>query len=109
MLDLRAVLCLEVNPLDEVLRQHRVRDRADLDRHFAALAVQRDDRHVLLSSRIDRIGDEFLHRLAAAAQRAASVLDEPDDVPTFLTYEKTLCHKNTSPDESIFYRPTPLL
>ena len=93
VLDLSALLRLEMNPLDVVFRQHWMRDFADLDGDFAAFAVKRHFRYVFFLRGILRVRDELRHRSRATRERTAAVLDESDDIATSLAYKETFCHK----------------
>ena len=63
---LRAALRDEHNPVDEMLLRHRMRHRADADRHLMLCRIVGRHRNVLLLRRIDRVRLQFLQRIAAA-------------------------------------------
>ena len=69
----------EVDPFDEVLREHRMGDRTDGDVEDVALLL--DDGDVFFDRSVIHQSDEFLHRLAAARRLAADFVEFGDDGP----------------------------
>ena len=92
-LTLIALLGLERYPFDVVLRQHRVLHGADLDMDDAVF--HRPDRNVLLHGGIGGAGNDLAHRLAAADNRDACVLNFGNNVTAMLANVKLLLHDNS--------------
>ena len=67
-----ALLRKDGDPLDVVLRQHRMLHRADLYMHDPVLYAPY--RNMLLTRPVTGTDDELRHRLAAADHRDAAVL-----------------------------------
>ena len=89
-LALIALLGVERDPLDVVLRQHGMLHGADLDMDDAVF--HRPDRDVLLHGRVGGAGDDLAHRLTAADDGNARVLDLGNDVAAMLANVKLLLH-----------------
>ena len=83
LLTLVALLGVERDPLDVVLRQHGMLHGADLDMDDAVFHCP--DRDMLLHGRVGRAGDDLAHRLAAADDGHTCVFDLGDDVAAMLT------------------------
>ena len=81
-LTLIALLGPERYPFDVVLRQHGVLHGADLDMDDAVFHCP--DRDVLLHGGVGGAGNDFAHRLAAADDRDACVLNFGNDVTAML-------------------------
>ena len=81
-LTLIALLGLERYPFDVVLRQHGVLHGADLDMDDAVFHCP--DRDVLLHGGVGGAGNDLAHRLAAADDRDACVLNFGNDVTAML-------------------------
>ena len=77
-LTLIALLGVERDPLNVVLRQHGMLHGADLDMDDAVFHCP--DRDVLFNRRVGRTGDDLAHRLTAADDGNARVLDLGNDV-----------------------------
>ena len=82
LLTLVALLGVERDPLDIVLRQHGMLHGADLDMDDAVF--HRPDRNVLLHGGVGGAGNDLAHRLAAADDRDACVLNFGNDVTAML-------------------------
>ena len=89
-LALVALLGVERDPLDVVLRQHGMLHGADLDMDDAVF--HRPDRDVLLHGGVGGAGDDLAHRLTAADDGNARVLDLGNDVAAMLANVKLLLH-----------------
>lgn len=89
-LALVALLGVERDPLDVVLRQHGMLHGADLDMDDAAF--HRPDRDMLLHGGIGGTGNDLAHRLTAADDGNARVLDLGNDVAAMLANVKLLLH-----------------
>ena len=83
LLALVALLGVERDPLDVVLRQHGMLHGADLDMDDAVF--HRPDRDVLFHGGIGGAGNDLAHRLAAADDGHTCVFDLGDDVAAMLT------------------------
>ena len=90
LLALVALLGVERDPLDVVLRQHGMLHGADLDMDDAAF--HRPDGDMLFNRRVGGAGNDLAHRLAAADDRDACVLNFGNDVATMLANVKLLLH-----------------
>ena len=93
-LTLIALLGLERYPFDVVLRQHGVLYGADLDMDDAVF--HRPDRNVLLHGGIGGAGNDLAHRLAAADDGNADVLDFGNDITAMLAKVKLLLYDDSS-------------
>ena len=89
-LTLIALFGVEGHPLDVVLRQHGMLHGADLDMDDAVF--HRPDGDVLFNRRVGHAGNDLAHRLAAADDRSARVLDLGNDVAAMLANVKLLLH-----------------
>ena len=89
-LALVALLGVERDPLDVVLRQHGMLHGADLDMDDAVFHCP--DRDVLLHGGVGGAGDDLAHRLTAADDGNARVLDLGNDVAAMLANVKLLLH-----------------
>jgi len=94
LLTLVALLGVERDPLDVVLRQHGMLHGADLDMDDAVFHCP--DRDMLLHGRVGRAGDDLAHRLTAADDGNARVLDLGNDVAAMLANVKLLLHDSFS-------------
>ena len=83
LLALITLFGVEGDPLDIVLRQHRMLHGADL--HMDDAVFHRPDGDVLFNRRVGRAGDDLAHRLAAADDGHTCVFDLGDDVAAMLT------------------------
>ena len=92
-LTLIALLGLERYPFDVVLRQHGVLHGADLDMDDAVF--HRPDGDVLFNRRVGRAGDDLAHRLAAADDGNADVLDFGNDITAMLAKVKLLLYDDS--------------
>ena len=90
LLTLVALLGVERDPLDVVLRQHGMLHGADLDMNDAVFHCP--DRDMLLHGRVGRAGDDLAHRLTAADDGNARILDLGNDVAAMLANVKLLLH-----------------
>ena len=90
LLTLIALLGVERDPLDVVLRQHGMLHGADLDMDDAVFHCP--DRDMLLHGRVGRAGDDLAHRLTAADDGNARILDLGNDVAAMLANVKLLLH-----------------
>ena len=90
LLTLVALLGVERDPLDVVLRQHGMLHGADLDMDDAVFHCP--DRDMLLHGRVGRAGDDLAHRLTAADDGNARILDLGNDVAAMLANVKLLLH-----------------
>ena len=88
-----ALLGLERYPLDVVLWQHGMLHGADLD--MDDIVFHRPDGDMLLHGGIGGAGNDLAHRLAAADNRDACVLNFGNDVATMLANVKLLIHDNS--------------
>ena len=93
-LALVALLGVERDPLDVVLRQHGMLHGADLDMDDAVF--HRPDGDVLFNRRVGRAGDDRAHRLTATDDGNARVLDLGNDVTAMLSNVKLLLHDSSS-------------
>ena len=93
LLTLVALLGVERDPLDIVLRQHGMLHGADLDMDDAVFHCP--DRDMLLHGRVGRAGDDFAHRLTAADDGNARILDLGNDVAAMLANVKLLLHDDS--------------
>ena len=89
-LALVALLGVERDPLDVVLRQHGMLHGADLDMDDAVF--HSPDRDVLLHGGVGGAGDDLAHRLTATDDGNARVLDLGNDVAAMLANVKLLLH-----------------
>ena len=89
-LALVALLGVEGHPLNVVLRQHGMLHGADLDMDDAVF--HSPDRDVLFHGGVGGAGDDLGHRLTAADDGDAHVLDLGDDVAAMLANVKLLLH-----------------
>ena len=92
-LALIALLGLERYPFDVVLRQHGVLYGADLDMDDAVF--HRPDRDVLFHGGIGGAGNDLAHRLAAADDGNADVLDFGNDITAMLAKVKLLLYDDS--------------
>ena len=90
LLTLVALLGVERDPLDVVLRQHGMLHGADLDMDDAVF--HRPDRDVLLHGGVGGAGNDLAHRLTATDDGNARVLDLGNDVAAMLANVKLLLH-----------------
>ena len=90
LLTLVALLGVERDPLDVVLRQHGMLHGADLDMDDAVF--HRPDGDMLLHGGIGGAGNDLAHRLTAADDGNARVLDLGNDVAAMLANVKLLLH-----------------
>ena len=90
LLALVALLGVERDPLDIVLRQHGMLHGADLDMDDAVF--HRPDGDMLLHGGIGGAGNDLAHRLTAADDGNARVLDLGNDVAAMLANVKLLLH-----------------
>ncbi len=93
-LALIALLGLERYPLDVVLRQHGMLHGADLDMDDAVF--YRPDGNMLLHGGIGGAGNDLAHRLAAADDGNADVLDFGNDITAMLAKVKLLLYDDSS-------------
>ena len=93
-LALVALLGVERDPLDVVLRQHGMLHGADLDMDDAVF--HRPDRDMLLHGGVGGAGNDLAHRLTAADDGNARVLDLGNDVAAMLANVKLLLHDSFS-------------
>ena len=89
-LTLIALFGVEGHPLDVVLRQHGMLHGADLDMDDAVF--HRPDGDMLLHGGIGGAGNDLAHRLTAADDGNARVLDLGNDVAAMLANVKLLLH-----------------
>ncbi len=92
-LALIALLGLERYPLDVVLRQHGMLQGADLD--MDDIVFHCPDGDMLLHGGIGGARNDLPHRLAAADDGNADVLDFGNDVTAMLANVKLLLHDNS--------------
>ena len=92
-LALIALLGVERDPLDVVLRQHGMLHRADLNMDDAVF--HRPDGDVLFNRRVGRAGNDLAHWLTAADDGNARVLDLGNDVAAMLANIKLLLHDDS--------------
>ena len=92
-LALIALLGVERDPLDVVLRQHGMLHRADLNMDDAVF--HRPDGDVLFNRRVGRAWNDLAHRLTAADDGNARVLDLGNDVAAMLANIKLLLHDDS--------------
>lgn len=90
LLALVALLGVERDPLNIVLRQHGMLHGADLDMDDAVF--HRPDGDMLLHGGIGGAGNDLAHRLTAADDGNARVLDLGNDVAAMLANVKLLLH-----------------
>ena len=93
LLALVALLGVERDPLNVVLRQHGMLHGADLDTDDAVF--QRPDRNVLLHGGVGGAGNDLAHRLAAADDGNADVLDFGNDITAMLAKVKLLLYDDS--------------
>ena len=86
LLALIALLGVEGHPLDVVLRQHGMLHGADL--HMDDAVFHCPDRDVLLHGGVGGAGNDLAHRLTAADDGNARVLDLGNDVAAMLANVK---------------------
>ena len=94
-LALVALLGLQGDPLDVMLREHGMRCGADLDGY--KIAFHLIDRNVLLCGGFCCSGDDLLHFLPTAHDRDTRVFDFGNDVAAVLTNIKFLFHFKLPP------------
>ena len=94
LLALVALLGVEGHPLDVVLRQHGMLHGADLDMDDAVF--HSPDRDVLLHGGVGGAGNDLAHRLAAADDGNADVLDFGNDITAMLAKVKLLLYDDSS-------------
>ena len=94
LLALIALLGLERYPLDVVLRQHGMLHGADLDMDDAVFYCP--DRNMLLHGGVGGAGNNLAHRLAAADDGNADVLDFGNDITAMLAKVKLLLYDDSS-------------
>ncbi len=92
-LALIALLGLERYPLDVVLRQHGMLHGADLD--MDDIVFHRPDGDMLLHGGIGGAGNDLAHRLAAADDGNADVLDFGNDITAMLAKVKLLLYDDS--------------
>ena len=92
-LALIALLGLERYPLDVVLRQHGMLHGADLD--MDDIVFRRPDGDMLLHGGIGGAGNDLPHRLAAADDGNADVLDFGNDITAMLAKVKLLLYDDS--------------
>ena len=92
-LTLVALLGVEGHPLDVVLRQHGMLHGADLDMDDAVF--HRPDRNMLLHGGVGGAGNDLAHRLAAADDGNADVLDFGNDITAMLAKVKLLLYDDS--------------
>ena len=92
-LTLIALLGVERDPLDVVLRQHGMLHGADLDMDDAVF--HRPDRNMLLHGGVGGAGNDLAHRLAAADDGNADVLDFGNDITAMLAKVKLLLYDDS--------------
>ena len=92
-LALVALLGLERYPFDVVLRQHGVLHGADLD--MDDIVFHRPDGDMLLHGGIGGAGNDLPHRLAAADDGNADVLDFGNDITAMLAKIKLLLYDDS--------------
>ncbi len=92
-LALSALFGVEGYPLDVVLRQHGVLHGADLDMDDAVFHCP--DRDMLLHGRVGGAGNDLAHRLAAADDGNADVLDFGNDITAMLAKVKLLLYDDS--------------
>ena len=90
LLALIALLGLERYPLDVVLWQHGMLHGADLD--MDDIVFHRPDGGMLLHGSIGGAGNDLAHRLAAADDGNADVLDFGNDITAMLAKVKLLLY-----------------
>ena len=93
-LALIALLGVEGHPLDVVLRQHGMLHGADLD--MDDIVFHRPDGDMLLHGGIGGAGNDLAHRLAAADDGNADVLDFGNDITAMLAKVKLLLYDDSS-------------
>ena len=92
-LALIALLGLERYPLDVVLRQHGMLHGADLD--MDDIVFRRPDGDMLLHGGIGGAGNDLAHRLTAADDGNARILDLGNDVAAMLAKVKLLLYDDS--------------
>ena len=100
-LTLIALFGVEGHPLDVVLRQHGMLHGAYLDMDDAVFHCP--DRDMLLHGGVGRAGDDLAHRLAAADDGNARVLDLGNDVTAMLANVKLLHHDAQIKDVGAYF------
>ena len=93
-LTLIALFGVEGHPLDVVLRQHGMLHGADLD--MDDIVFHRPDGDMLLHGGIGGAGNDLAHRLAAADDGNADVLDFGNDITAMLAKVKLLLYDDSS-------------
>lgn len=93
-LALVALLGVEGHPLNVVLRQHGMLHGADLD--MDDIVFHRPDGDMLLHGGIGGAGNDLPHRLAAADDGNADVLDFGNDITAMLAKVKLLLYDDSS-------------
>ena len=94
LLTLVALLGMDGDPLDVMLRQHGVLDRAYLDMNDAIF--HRPDGNVFFYGGIGGIGDDFGHLFPAAHDRNAAILYLGNDIAAVFANIKFLFHRGSS-------------
>ena len=94
LLALVALLGVEGDPLDIVLRQHGMLHGADL--HMDDAVFHRPDGNMLLHGGVGGAGNDLAHRLAAADDGNADVLDFGNDITAMLAKVKLLLYDDSS-------------
>ena len=94
LLTLVALLGVERDPLDVVLRQHGMLHGADLD--MDDIVFHRPDGDMLLHGGIGGAGNDLAHRLVAADDGNADVLDFGNDITAMLAKVKLLLYDDSS-------------
>ena len=92
-LTLIALLGVERDPLDVVLRQHGMLHGADLD--MDDIVFRRPDGDMLLHGGIGGAGNDLAHRLTAADDGNADVLDFGNDITAMLAKVKLLLYDDS--------------
>ena len=93
LLALIALLGVERDPLDVVLRQHGMLHGADLD--MDDIVFHRPDGDMLLHGGIGGAGNDLAHRLAAADDGNVDVLDFGNDITAMLAKVKLLLYDDS--------------
>ena len=92
-LTLIALFGVEGHPLDVVLRQHGMLHGADLD--MDDIVFYRPDGDMLLHGGIGGVGNDLDHRLPAADDGNADVLDFGNDITAMLAKVKLLLYDDS--------------
>jgi len=74
---------LQINPLNIMLRQHRMRISADVDSDLAAFFARYRD--MLFPAGVNCAWYQLAHFLAAAAHRFAGITDKAHQITAFFT------------------------